>query len=90
MTTSLFQLIMGCGSSRSRESRPSTPTAQLPQPKAEVEVEVDVDEKNPSLEELELKLFEPESSKGLKSFKAIAFAHTSFLQKVSRPETNNS
>jgi hypothetical protein len=81
----LFQVIMGCGTSRSQESprsSPSTPPPHVTSIKNAEETDPTlIIDKNP-VDEIELKLFEPESSKGLNSFKALAFAHTKFVQQV--------
>ena len=87
---------MGCGSSRSQESRPTSPpaspaqtaqlqaaqTAQLQAAQTTKEEEEEVIDIQSSKEVLELQLFQGNSSKGLNSFKALAFAQTKFVQQV--------
>ena len=79
---------MGCGSSRSQESRPTSPqvspapTAQLQAAHTAKEEEEEAVDSQSSKEALELQLFQGNSSKGLNSFKALAFAQTKFVQQV--------
>ena len=80
---------MGCGTSRSQESRPSSPSTPPPRVTSIGIEEVKLDrlkrkDQPEDPEEVELKLFEAESKKGPKSFKALAFAHTKFVQQVGK------